>query len=145
MPDVCRGCAQAAVRPMFDLGALPLAGGFLRGREEIAGEQRYLLLVSICDACALVQIVDPVDPEILFSEFETLSSGPSAEQQGSDDATVPEAAFEASEADEAVGTATEQPDDAGSGEQDNAPDNAQHTEHDDDATTVRYLDSSRSA
>jgi SAM-dependent methyltransferase len=69
MADVCRGCAQAAVRPFFDLGPLPLAGGFLRGPEEIAGEQRYPLLISVCDNCGLVQIVDPVDPNVLFGDY----------------------------------------------------------------------------
>ena len=69
MPDVCRGCAQAAVRPFFDLGELPLAGGFLKGPEEIADERRYPLLISVCEACGLVQIVDPVDPEILFRDY----------------------------------------------------------------------------
>ena len=69
MANVCRGCDAAAVRPFLDLGALPLAGGFLRGAEDVADEQRYPLLISVCDNCGLVQIVDPVDPEILFGDY----------------------------------------------------------------------------
>jgi SAM-dependent methyltransferase len=69
MADVCRGCDAAAVRLFFDLGALPLAGGFLRGAEEIAAEQRYPLPISVCDNCGLVQIVDPVDPGVLFGDY----------------------------------------------------------------------------
>jgi SAM-dependent methyltransferase len=69
MADACRGCAAVAVRPFLDLGVLPLAGGFLRGPEDIAAEQRYPLLISVCDNCGLVQIVDPVDPEILFGDY----------------------------------------------------------------------------
>ena len=68
MKDVCRGCATAAVRPFFDLGELPLAGGFLT-QEQVASEQSYPLLVSVCDHCGLVQIVSPVDPEILFQDY----------------------------------------------------------------------------
>jgi SAM-dependent methyltransferase len=67
--DTCRGCGKTAVRPFFDLGSLPLAGGFLRGHEEIASEQRYPLLISVCDNCSLIQIVDPVDPEVLFGDY----------------------------------------------------------------------------
>jgi SAM-dependent methyltransferase len=67
--DVCRGCAQQAVRPFFDLGELPLAGGFLDGEDAIAGEQRYPLLVSVCDNCGLVQVVDPIDADILFTDY----------------------------------------------------------------------------
>ena len=36
---------------------------------QIADEQRYPLLVSVCDNCGLVQIVSPVDPEILFQDY----------------------------------------------------------------------------
>jgi SAM-dependent methyltransferase len=66
--DICRGCARAAVRPFFDLGMLPLAGGFL-SEAQTATEQRYPLLVSVCEHCGLVQIVSPVDPEILFQDY----------------------------------------------------------------------------
>jgi SAM-dependent methyltransferase len=66
--DVCRGCATPAVRPFFDLGELPLAGGFL-DEAQVADEKRYPLLISVCEQCGLVQIVSPVDPEILFQDY----------------------------------------------------------------------------
>lgn len=69
MPDSCRGCGKVAVRPFFDLGQMPLAGGFLRSAAEIPNEQRYPLLISVCDHCGLVQIVDPVDPDVLFGDY----------------------------------------------------------------------------
>jgi SAM-dependent methyltransferase len=50
------------------LGRLPLAGGFLNDAQ-IANEQRYPLLISVCEHCGLVQIVSPVDPEILFQDY----------------------------------------------------------------------------
>ena len=56
------------MRPFFDLGDLPLAGGFLT-EEQVDSEHRYPLLVSVCDHCGLVQIVSPVDPEILFQDY----------------------------------------------------------------------------
>jgi SAM-dependent methyltransferase len=59
---------MSAVRPFFDLGRLPLAGGFL-DESQIETEERYPLLVSVCDHCGLVQIVSPVDPEILFQDY----------------------------------------------------------------------------
>ena len=68
LKDTCRGCAVAAVRPFFDLGQLPLAGGFLN-EAQVAAEQRYPLLVSVCENCGLVQIVSPVDPDILFQDY----------------------------------------------------------------------------
>ncbi len=68
MRDSCRGCGVQEVRVFFDLGELPLAGGFL-SEEQIRDERRYRLLVSVCDACGLVQIVRPVDPAILFQDY----------------------------------------------------------------------------
>jgi len=69
MNHACRGCSQGPVRPFFDLGELPLAGGFLKGEDDIPGEQSYPLVVSVCENCGLVQITDPVDPEILFQDY----------------------------------------------------------------------------
>jgi SAM-dependent methyltransferase len=69
MPATCRACGHATARPFFDLGSLPLAGGFLHGPEEIDAEQLYPLMVSVCDTCGLVQIVDPVDPSVLFGDY----------------------------------------------------------------------------
>ena len=65
----CRACAKGPVRPFFDLGEQPLAGGFLAGPEAIETEQRYPLVASVCENCALVQISDPVDPDILFQDY----------------------------------------------------------------------------
>ena len=53
---------------MVDFGELPLAGGFLE-EKDVAGEQRYPLAVHVCGACALVQIVEPVDPDVLFQDY----------------------------------------------------------------------------
>jgi SAM-dependent methyltransferase len=69
MTDVCRACAEGPVRPFFDLGEQPLAGGFLSGPEAIASERRYPLVVSVCENCALVQISEPVDPHVLFQDY----------------------------------------------------------------------------
>ena len=46
----------------------PPRGGFSQ-RDQVVAEQRYPLLVSVCEHCGLVQIVDPVDPEILFQDY----------------------------------------------------------------------------
>jgi SAM-dependent methyltransferase len=65
----CRACGEDRARGFFDLGAMPLAGGFLRGPEQIPDERAYPLAVSVCDECSLVQISDPVDPDILFQDY----------------------------------------------------------------------------
>jgi SAM-dependent methyltransferase len=68
MSTSCRACGGGPVRPFFDLGEMPLAGGFLTAAE-IPSERRYPLVISVCEVCACVQITDPVDPEILFQDY----------------------------------------------------------------------------
>ena len=69
MSETCRGCTEKAVDTFFDLGEMPLAGGFLSSEAEIADERRYPLAIGLCSACGLVQISNPVDASILFSDY----------------------------------------------------------------------------
>ena len=53
----------------LDLGMQPLANAFLRAETEIAAEARYPLALHGCETCGLVQLVDVIDPEILFRNY----------------------------------------------------------------------------
>lgn len=70
----CRACQGTDLHSILNLGALPLAGGFLAGPEAFASEQRYPLEIHACADCGLVQVLDPVDPEILFQDYSFSSS-----------------------------------------------------------------------
>jgi SAM-dependent methyltransferase len=70
----CRGCGRGPLAEFLDLGDMPLAGGFLEGIEAAAKEQRYPLSIHVCQECGLVQIVDPVDPDVLFQNYSFSSS-----------------------------------------------------------------------
>ncbi len=70
----CRGCAGNKLLEFLDLGMMPLAGGFLKDREAAKTETRYPLPVHICESCGLVQILEVVDPEILFQDYSFSSS-----------------------------------------------------------------------
>ncbi len=74
MNTVCRACGATTLEKVLDLGALPLAGGFLSGPNAIAAEQKYPLVIHVCSGCGLVQILDPVDPDILFQDYSFSSS-----------------------------------------------------------------------
>ncbi len=69
MTDLCRACGSTNIEIFLDLGDMPLAGGFLAGESAIADERTYALPVHVCNDCALVQFVKPVDPEILFQDY----------------------------------------------------------------------------
>jgi novobiocin biosynthesis protein NovU/D-mycarose 3-C-methyltransferase len=53
---------------------MPLAGGFLANSRAITDERQYPLRIFTCRTCALVQIVDVIDPEILFQDYSFSSS-----------------------------------------------------------------------
>src|SRR5215510_11591553 len=65
----CRACGGQRLRRFLSLGPQPLANSFLRSRDEFAGELRHPLDVYFCEDCSLVQILDVIDPEILFRHY----------------------------------------------------------------------------
>ena len=75
MPRIsCRGCESDQLDEFLDLGEMPLAGGFLRDENAIAGEKLYPLPVHVCSDCGLVQILEAIDPEVLFQDYSFSSS-----------------------------------------------------------------------
>jgi SAM-dependent methyltransferase len=70
----CRACNGTDLHSILDLGAMPLAGGFLANQDAIAKEQLYPLETHACASCGLVQFLNPVDPEILFQDYSFSSS-----------------------------------------------------------------------
>lgn len=70
----CRGCGGTDLVPLLDLGEMPLAGGFWSSAEQISHERRYPLSTHLCARCGLVQILDVIDPSILFGDYSFSSS-----------------------------------------------------------------------
>jgi SAM-dependent methyltransferase len=70
----CRGCGASRLIEILNLGNMPLAGGFLRSAADIPLERKYPLPIHVCNDCGLVQIVDRVDPNILFRDYAFSSS-----------------------------------------------------------------------
>ena len=69
----CRGCFSKNLKCFFDLGLMPLAGGFLK-KNQIKYEVKIPLKVYFCNNCGLVQILDVVDPTVLFKNYFYVSS-----------------------------------------------------------------------
>jgi SAM-dependent methyltransferase len=57
------------LRKFLALGPQPLANAFPRSPDEFGVEERYPLDVYFCDTCALVQLLDVIDPEVLFRDY----------------------------------------------------------------------------
>jgi hypothetical protein len=67
--ETCRACDGRDLALFLSLGPQPLANSFLRSAEEAAGEARFPLDVYLCRTCALVQLLDVIDPEVLFRDY----------------------------------------------------------------------------
>lgn len=67
MTDNCRLCHSTDLRPVIDLGDMPIAHRLLRTRDE--PEERFPFAVLACGRCGLPQIVKPIDPDILYRQF----------------------------------------------------------------------------
>ncbi len=65
----CRLCGGGRLELFLSLGPMPLANSFLATPEEFAAEPRFPLDVYFCEDCWLVQLLDVVNPEVLFSHY----------------------------------------------------------------------------
>lgn len=65
----CRGCRRQDLRLILSLGETPLANALLRADQLAEPEPRYPLDLAFCPSCALVQILETVAPERLFSGY----------------------------------------------------------------------------
>jgi SAM-dependent methyltransferase len=65
----CRACGGERLRLFLSLGLQPLANSFLRSPAEFASEGFYPLDVYFCEDCSLAQLLDVIDPEVLFRDY----------------------------------------------------------------------------
>lgn len=66
---VCRVCSSPGVRPVLDIGSVPLANSFAGPASADEAEPTFPLGIQFCPTCAIVQIPETVDPEILFRHY----------------------------------------------------------------------------
>jgi SAM-dependent methyltransferase len=70
----CRACQSDDIKQIFSLGFTPLANALLTKDQINRTEEKYPLDLVFCQSCSLVQIVETVPPEKLFSEYFYVSS-----------------------------------------------------------------------
>jgi SAM-dependent methyltransferase len=70
----CRSCGSQSIEVFLALGDTPLANALLREEDLARAEPRFPLDVAFCRGCSLVQILETVPPEVMFSEYLYLSS-----------------------------------------------------------------------
>lgn len=68
-------CKSKCLSQFFDLGEMALANSFLKKEELNKPEPKYPLKVFFCEDCGLSQLVNVVEPEVLFCDYVYFSSG----------------------------------------------------------------------
>jgi SAM-dependent methyltransferase len=71
--QTCRICGSNNLMVFLDYGNVPLAGGFLT-KEQLEEEKLYPLDIAVCLDCSLVQVLNVIPPETLFTDYRYLSS-----------------------------------------------------------------------
>ena len=69
----CAFCGGNDLTEVLDLGTVALAGGFLQP-DQFSQEPIFPLRVHFCNECLAVQVVDIVDPDLMFANYFYFSS-----------------------------------------------------------------------
>ncbi len=77
----CRVCEGIDLVKVLDLGSTPPANAYLKKEDLVKPEKSFPLALYYCRTCSLAQLLDVVDPEILFKNYHFLTgaSAPSVE------------------------------------------------------------------
>lgn len=71
---ICHFCGESLKDKFIDLGASPLANGYLSIEQYNVGEVHYPLCVYVCSQCKLVQLEEFESPTDIFSDYAYYSS-----------------------------------------------------------------------
>src|SRR3989344_1589750 len=70
----CRVCDGVDFVKILDLGFMPPANAYLKKEDLGKPEKSFPLVLYFCRTCSLAQLLDVVNPEILFKEYRFLTS-----------------------------------------------------------------------
>ncbi len=70
----CRICRSAKLELILSFGPTPLANAFLDERDRYGSELSFPLDVYLCKDCGFVQLLDVVNPVVLFKDYVYVSS-----------------------------------------------------------------------
>lgn len=65
----CRLCGSADLRDALSLAPTPLANAFVATQAAAHDQTRYPLTLRLCGECGHLQLVDVIDPEVLFRDY----------------------------------------------------------------------------
>ena len=69
----CSFCVSTKMKKIIDFGEVALAGAFFKTKE-FSNEKKYPLRIYFCNDCFAFQVVDIIDPKVLFQDYFYFSS-----------------------------------------------------------------------
>jgi SAM-dependent methyltransferase len=72
MNERCRLCGRPAVETLIEFGSHPIAHQFLETPDQ--EEYTHPVTLGFCGECGLTQLIDPIPPERLYTQYHWLSS-----------------------------------------------------------------------
>jgi len=72
--DDCRLCGGRELEGVLSLGSTPLANEFVRAEDRGTPQEQFPLELYLCRGCGHLQLLDVVDPELLFRDYVYVSS-----------------------------------------------------------------------
>lgn len=72
MALVCRICGSRKLEPIIDFGLIPVAHRLRRAIAE--PDPRYPVCFHLCGQCELLQIAEPIDPDLLYADTDAYST-----------------------------------------------------------------------
>jgi len=70
----CRICRKSNLKKILDLGEMPLANAFLKEEDLDKPQKNSPLVAYFCKNCGFLQLLDIVNPKMLFSHYYYLTS-----------------------------------------------------------------------
>ncbi|MBI5836212.1 MAG: class I SAM-dependent methyltransferase [Candidatus Eisenbacteria bacterium] len=70
----CRACGDRSLEPVLSFGRTPLANSFVRADQMGEPQETFPLDLFLCPECGLLQLLDVVDPGVLFRDYLYVSS-----------------------------------------------------------------------
>jgi SAM-dependent methyltransferase len=74
----CSACGSADLEQFLDLGDSPIADAYTATAQESLDAPRYPLQIAVCGKCRLVQLLEVLEPEVLFGTGYSFYSSASA-------------------------------------------------------------------
>ena len=68
----CRLCGEKKITTLMDMGEHPIAHDYLINQN--SKESVYSFIVCFCENCGLIQLTNPISPNLLYTDYVTLSS-----------------------------------------------------------------------